>query len=206
MPKEAQDLSAKAAALKSYRARFTLEAKEQTGEPVQMKGTLLFEQPNRRRLELQAGGSKDLSQLLVSDGKIEWQYDEADHLVQKVTSPPEAPGPHRAFAEVQKDSLRFVERVGVSPDVRLRFEGAPLPAVVEGSPVPIEKLRIDVGEQDGLVRELMLLDSKGEAVLTQHYQEVEVNVPIPEGSFAFTPPPGTRVVEPEAPSPKPEEQ
>jgi len=191
LPKETQDLIAKASALKNYRAQFNLDAKEENGETVRLEGTLLFQQPNRRRLELRQGGSREISQLLVSDGTVEWQYAPSEKKAYRLSNAPEVPGPHRPFAEGK--SFRFVERIGAEPEALLRFEGTPLPTVVQDSPVPIKTLRVDVGEQDGLVRELSLLDAKNEVVLLQRYTAVEVNAELPEDSFTFTPPEGVSI-------------
>lgn len=190
-PKEAQGLAAKAAALKSYRAEFNLEAKEEAGETVRLEGTLLFQQPNRRRLELRQGGTGEISQLLVSDGTVEWQYTLAEKRAYRLSNASEVPGPHRPFAE--GESFRFVGPVETGSGPCLRFEGAALPTIVQDSPVPIKTLRVDVAEQDGLVRELALLDAKNQVVLSQKYSSVEVNVDLPEDSFTFTPPEGTSI-------------
>jgi len=48
----------KAAALKSYRAELTLEAQEEEGQPFKLEGKLLFENPTRRRLEIQEAGGQ----------------------------------------------------------------------------------------------------------------------------------------------------
>lgn len=195
LPKEAQELVAKSAALKSYRTRFTLEAKEEDGRPIHLEGVILYELPNRRRIELKEGESAQLSQLLVSDGKQEWQFYPELASVYRGESTPEAPGPHRPFNEVLKGTLRFIAEIGKDPEARYRFEGTPLPAIVEGSPVPIQLLRIDVGKSDGLVRGMYLVDEKGEVILSQEYRDVEVNVPIAEQEFTFVPPAGVAVVE-----------
>lgn len=191
LPKEAQELVAKASALKNYRAQFNLQAKEEAAKMVRLEGTLLFQRPNQRRLELRQDGSKEISQLLVSDGTVEWQYAPAEKKVYRLSNAPEVPGPHRPFAEGK--SFQFVERIDTESETRLRFEGTPLPAIVQDSPVPIKTIRVDVGEPDGLVRELALLDAGNQVVLSQKYTAVEVNTELPEGSFTFTPPEGASV-------------
>ena len=194
-PEEAHRVQTQAESIRSYQTRFTLEAQEETGEPVTLEGTLLFEQPNRRRLELKEGPEQEPSQLLISDGTVEWQSYPAANTVYRARSPELAPGPHRPFSEVQPGSVRFLEKIESGRDKRVRFEAIPLPSVVEGSPVPIQTMRIEVAEQDGLVRELVLLDAQGEPVLTQRYLDLKVNVSIPEENFQFTPPEGFRVVD-----------
>lgn len=199
LPKEAQELTARAEEVRSYQTHFSLEAQEETGEPVELEGTLLFEWPNRRRLELREGSEQTPSQLLISDGTFEWQSYPAANTVYRSRSPGEAPGPHRPFSDLKPGSVRFLERVESEEGRRIRFEAIPLPSVVEGSPVPIDRLRVDVGEEDGLVRELVLLDTQGEPVLTQRYRDLQVNISIPQESFSFTPPEGFQVVDLEEP-------
>lgn len=195
LPKEAQDLLAKADALESYRGRFILEANEEAGEPVRLTGTILFQRPNRRRLEIHEGDSAEIAQLMVCDGQVEWQHYAKGNTVYRTKGPEESQGPHRPFAEIKPETLRFVQQMGKAPQELLRFVADPLPSVVEGSPVPIKTLRVDVGKRDGLVRELVLLDTQGREVLSQRYSQVEVNIPIPEGTFAFTPPEGAQIVD-----------
>ena len=195
LPKEAQEMLVKASQVKSYRVRFALEAKEEDGKPVRMEGVLLYAQPNRRRLELKTPESEESSQLVVSDGTTEWQYYSGTHTAYRLESSPMAPGPHRAFAEMQEGTVRFIEKRSEGDTALLRFEATPLSAVVEGSPVPIETLQVDVREADGLVQRLVLLGQKGDTVLMQQYQDLELNPSVSEETFHFTPPEGTQVVE-----------
>ncbi len=195
LPKEAQQMEAKAAALENYRARFALETKEENGELVRLEGTLSFQRPNRRRLEIRQGGSENLAQMLVADGKVEWHYYPTTASLYRVPIPKEIPGPHRPFGETQPGTVRFIEKAGSGSDVRLKFEATPAQTILEGSPVPIRLLRVEVGEQDGLVRQLVLLGEKGEEVLSQRYYDVQVNTPVPEGEYTFTPPEGVPVVD-----------
>lgn len=195
LPLEAQQMLDKAATHKSYRAQLVLEAEEEGGAPFRMEGKLLFAAPSKRRLEIREAGTDSAPQMLVNDGVVEWQHYPQAGVVYRLTAPPPTPGPHRLFAEAQPGTVRFIERTGSGGDTILRFEAKPLPASVEGSPVPIEKVRIDVGEKDGLVRQLALLDDKGDAVLTQKFSGIEVNVPTSDKDFAFAPPEGAAVVD-----------
>lgn len=195
LPAEARRVAEKAAALKSYRADLTLEAREEEGGPFKLEGKLLFENPTRRRLEIRESGAEGGAQLLVNDGKVEWQHYPEAGVVYRLTDLPPTPGPHRPFAEAQPGTVRFVEKGGSKPEPVLRFEAQPLPSSVEGSPVPIEKIRIDVGEKDGLTREMVLLDAQGNAVLTQRFSNIELNAPMEDKDFTFTPPEGVAVVD-----------
>ena len=195
LPPEAQAAAERSAALKSYRAELVLEAKEDDGTPYRLEGKLLFERPSRRHLEIREAGAEGATHLLVNDGKVEWQHDPQAGVVYRLTQPPPTPGPHRPFVDTQQGTVRFVGKIGTQEEPLLRFEAQPLAASVEGSPVPIEKIRIDVGEKDGLVREMSLLDARGEAVLTQRFTRIEVDVPTSDSDFTFTPPKGVAVVD-----------
>lgn len=194
-PPEAQEAVERSAALKSYRVELVLEAKEEDGTPFRLEGKLLFQSPSRRRLEIREAGSDSAPQLLVNDGKVEWQHYPQTGVVYRLARPPPTPGPHRPFAEAQPGTVRFIGKAGTEQEPLLRFEALPLPASVEGSPVPVEKIRVDVGERDGLVREMVLLDAQGGEVLAQRFTRVEVDVPTSDKDFAFTPPEGAAVVD-----------
>ncbi len=195
LPKEAMELQAKAAAVKSYQAKFILQAQEEGGEQVRLTGSILFQGPNQRRVELKEEGSQEIGQLLVSDGSEEWQYLKEANTVYRVKNPPQAPGPHRAFAEVKANTLRFVGDRPLGSESVYRFEGSPVAEVTEGAPVAIQTIRVDVGKADGLVRELTLLDAQGKEILSQRYQEVQVDVPVAQGTFSFAPPAGVQVID-----------
>lgn len=194
LPAEARQVLERSAALKSYRADLTLDAREEDGSLFRLEGKLLYESPTRRRLEIRESGVEGV-QLLINDGKVEWQHYPQAGIVYRVTELPPTPGPHRPFAETQPGTVHFVGRGGTRQDPTLRFEAEPLPASVEGSPVPVEKIRVDVGEKDGLVREMALLDAQDGAILTQRFSNIEVNVPTSDEDFRFSPPQGVAVVD-----------
>lgn len=199
-PPEAQQVLKKLEAVTSYRTRFTLEAKEEDGQLFQMEGTLLFRMPSQRRLEIRQPGSQEEPQRVISDGKVEWQSYPQGGVVYRRVHPPEAPGPHRPFSEALPGTVRFVGFQETAAGKILRFEAQPLPESVDGAPVPIEKIRMDVAEKDGLARELVLLDAKDNAVMTQRFFDVELNVLVSDKEFSYTPKQGTAVVDMPAPS------
>ncbi len=197
LPDQAKEVVARASGWESYKASFTLEVKEEDGKPFKVQGTLLYKKPAYRRLEVHEGEAQNSTQLLVSDGKTEWQYYPQNRVVYRLTNPPESPAPHRPFSEAKLETIRFVKRLEGGPEVLLRFEGEPLPALaaLEGAPAPVKGIRVDVAEKDGLLREMVLLDEKGEKILTHRYSQVEVNLPIADDQFIFTPPEGVAVMD-----------
>ena len=203
IPKEAQEVIQKAAALGSYRTKFLLEAKDEEGQTFRLKGTLIFQKPQQRRLEIYQADADQPSQVLVADGTVEWQYYPQDGVVYRALNPPPPPGPHRPFAEVQPGTLRFIGLVEEKGERRLRFEGEPLPSMKEGAPVSIRKMGIEVGEQDGLARKLELLDGEGKPVLSQNFIEIQINVAVEKNQFLFIPPKGLAILD--IPYPEPAE-
>ena len=204
--KEAQELADKASRWKSYKTHFALDAKEEDGKPFLLRGTLAYKRPGLRRLEIREGETADdkNTQLLISDGEVEWQYYPQNNVVYKIKNPPESPGPHRPFTEVKPETVRFVKKTQGEGGALLEFEAEPQPATVQGSPVPIKKVRLEVAEKDGMLREMVMLDEKGETVLTQRFTDLEVEPALSDGQFKFTPPQGTQVTElPPAPAEEP---
>lgn len=200
LPPEAQQVMQKLGGVTSYRTGFSLEAQEENGQLFQLEGTLLFRVPEQRRLEIWKPGSKEEPQLVVSDGKVEWQSYPIGGVVYRVTNPPAAPGPHRPFSEVLPGTVQFIGRQETADGKILQFEAKPLPKSVDGAPVPIKRIRIDVAEKDGLARALVLLDEKGNAVMTQRFFSVKLNVPISDKEFSYTPKQGVAVMDLPAPS------
>lgn len=195
LPPEARQVMEKAGQLKNYRARFTLEAREAGGEPLKLEGTILCQPPNCRAMELKPLGSREEPQKVISNGQVEWQYVPETRTAYRIPNPAPVPGPHRPFSEAKEETLRFTGVISSEQGSLLRFEAQPREESVDGAPVPVRKIRVDVSEQDGLVRELTLLDAQGEAVMTQRFSDVQVNVPTAEKDFNFTPKQGMAVVD-----------
>ena len=195
LPPEAREILQKLAGIQSYKVRFSMEAKEPDGKLFQLEGTFLYQAPNSRRLEIHRPESKEEPQLLVSDGKVEWQYDPEAGTVYRLLNPKEAPGPHRPFSEAKGGTVRFVGRQTDEAGEFLRFEAEPIPESVSGSPIPVQKIQIDVDSKNGLMRQLILLGAGGDAVMTQRFSDPQVNVPVSGKQFTFVPQQGMAVVD-----------
>ena len=191
LPPEAEKVVAKTASWNSYRANFSLEAAEEDGKPFELQGAMLFKKPNQRRLEIREPGSKEPAQLLASDGKIEWQYYPQEKVAYRINNPPEPPGPHRPFNEANEETLQLIKKEGGL----LYFEADPKQSAVETSPVPITKIRLEISEADGILRQMTMLGEKGEPVLTQKFTDVQVNPSLPADQFRFTVPDGVTITD-----------
>ncbi|GEM_PF-3429177 len=204
LPKEAQQAVEKALSWPSYKTDFALDTQEEDGTSFTLRGTLTYRKPGQRRLEIREGEATETTQTLVSDGKVEWQYYPKANMVYQIDNPPEAPGPHRPFNDVKPETVRFVKKVEGADGGLLRFEAEPRPQSVEGSPVPVKTVRLDLSEKDGLLREMVMLDDKGEPVLTQRFTGLETGVTVPDGQFQFKAPEGVTVTQ--LPAVQPEEK
>lgn len=204
LSKEARAALEKAAGWKSYKTDFSLETQEENGEAFSLKGTLIYRKPGQRHLQIREGEATENTQMLVSDGSVEWQYYPKGGVAYRIDNPPEAPGPHRPFTDVRPETVRFVKKVEGPGGPLLRFEAEPRPESVQGSPVPVKKVRLDLSEEDGMLREMVMLDEKDKPVLTQRFTELELNVEVPEDQFKFTVPDGVSVMQP--PPAQPEEK
>jgi outer membrane lipoprotein-sorting protein len=193
LPREAEQLNSKLSGVRSYQADFSMETKEEDGKPVKLEGKILFKTPNLRKLEIKQDDTGGLPQVIVADGKLEWHYDPNSAQVLRSKIPADLPGPHRPFGEIQPGTLRFVQKNGSGRDSVSLFEGTPAPVLVESSPVPIKLIRLEVGDEDGFLRHLVLLDEKGQEVLAQRYSNIRINVDVPSSEFVFTPPDGVPV-------------
>lgn len=199
LPPEALETLRRAGGIESYRTRFSLETRQESGEEIRLSGVLVYQRPGLRRLELRDEESGELLQLIVTREGVEWQYAPKGGTVYRIPNPPEAPGPHRPFADVQPGSLRFLGRADSEGGTLLRFEAVPADDILRTSPVPLETMEIEVAEADGMVRRTRLIAAGGEPVLIQRYTQVETGVPVEAGTFQFVPPKDAAVVDLEAP-------
>ena len=195
LSREAKAAAEKALSWNSYKTDFALDTKEENGAVFLLRGTLVYRKPGQRRLQIREGEATQDTQTLVSDGKVEWQYYPKSNVVYRIDNPPEAPGPHRPFTDVKPETVRFVRKVEGPEWALLRFEAEPRPQSVEGSPVPVKTVRLDLSEKDGMLREMVLLDALGEVVLTQRFTGMEVDVTLQDNQFQFTVPEGVSVTQ-----------
>ncbi len=196
----------KAQAVQSYRAEFALTVIEE-GKPTTLTGTILYQRPDKRRIDFSTAQATDeVAQLVVSDGTVEWQSFPAKKVVYKTdwakakaagasTDALELRGLHQPFIDVKPGSVRFVEAKTDSDQHLYVFEAAPADTLVADAPFTPGTLRVTVSSDDGLTRHLTMTDAQGKEVLNQQYTKVQVGVPVPADQFTFTPPPGAQVID-----------
>ena len=200
------EVQRKAGQVESYKADFTLTVTEQD-KPSTLAGSILYQRPDKRRIEFtNAPGAEDIAQLVVSDGKTEWQYFPGRKVVNqtdwaKVRAagvPPETlevRGLHQPFIDVKSESIRFIEQKTEGQQSIYVFEADPSPTLVAEAPFTPGKLQIGIGAADGLTRWLTMQDANGREVLSQQYSKVQTRVAAKTDDFTFSPPEGVQVVD-----------
>ena len=200
------EVKQKASQVESYRADFTLTVTE-ADKPTTLSGTILYQQPDKRRIEFtNVPATEDVAQLVVSDGTTEWQYFPARKVANQTSwaklkaagaSPDalEVRGLHQPFVDVKPDTIRLVETKTEGNQPLYVFEAEPAPLLMAEAPFAPGKLRIAVAAADGLTRWLTMTDASGREVLTQQYSKVQTKVSTNPEQFTFTPPPGVQVVD-----------
>lgn len=200
------ELQAKAGAVETYQADFTLTVTEDN-TPSTLAGTILYQRPDKRRIEFTgAPAPEDVAQLVVSDGTVEWQYFPGRHVAHrtdwakvKAAGAPaetlEARGPHQPFLDLKPESIRLVDTKGEAEAPQYVFEAAPAPALVAEAPFAPGTIRVVVAAADGLARHLTMTDAQGHEVLSQEYTNIRINEPVAGTPFTFTPPKDAQVVD-----------
>jgi len=196
----------KADGVQSYQADFTVTVVEE-GRPSTMTGTVVYQRPDKRRIEFTTTQpDAGLAQLVVSNGLFEWQYFPSAKVVYQTEwsklkagdVPAEAlelRGLHQPFIDVEPETIRLVETATAGDQRLYVFEADPTTSLVEGAPFTPGKIRVEVGADDGLTRRLTMTNAQGREVLVQQYTNVQINVPVQAEQFAFTPPPEVQVVD-----------
>ena len=157
------------------------------GEGPAQQGTLLIARPRHMRVEFQGA---DASQF-VSDGQTLWVYSPAS---QQVIVTPDLSG--------QSDGLS--DLLGSLAALEERFEVTRLPADAEGGhrlslrprgaeAAQLKALNLTLQADTLLLARLEIVDAF-DGVTEMRFSEVALNPAVPEGAFAFTPPPGVQVI------------
>lgn len=202
------DLTAKAEAVKTLRADLKMTTSIM-GQTMTMEGSVLAAAPDRSRMELTMDlGVMKMDQVVVSDGTTVWTYQPAMKSAHRIdigkvaaeTGIEQTPGQQgadlmRPFAGLPPERIDRVraEQIG---DVRAHvFEGTPEVPDLPQIPFKPAKVELWVGSDDGLLRKVVMFDAQGREMISQVYENIEVDVEVPEDTFRFTPPQGVQVTD-----------
>ncbi|MBI4313448.1 MAG: outer membrane lipoprotein carrier protein LolA [Candidatus Omnitrophica bacterium] len=201
-----EQLKQKATAVESYRADFVLVVKDEK-EPVTLKGNILYQKPDKRRVDFDnAGLNEDVAEVVVSDGLYEWQYFPQRKTVYKTDWAKiksagikdqsfELRGLHQPFIDVKPESVRFLGTKIEGKEALETYEADPADALVADAPFQPGKVKILISPGDGLTRQLSMTDAQGNEVLNQKYTKVQTGVPIKPTEFDFKPPQDAEIVD-----------
>jgi outer membrane lipoprotein-sorting protein/cytochrome oxidase Cu insertion factor (SCO1/SenC/PrrC family) len=206
-----EKMSAAYADLKSFSA--TISTQGGGPEVPQFTSTLQFKKPNFARLETRA---KDAKLTVTSDGaNIFILRSDSDKVYIKMPAP-------QSFTGMIGLVLETAGGIGIGPTNLLLTGGDPLPSerllktLTVGEPgteggVPVErvagslegqpgkqpKFEFYLGKDDHLIRKVTL-EAPGSVsgVLTETHSDIKVNPELPTSSFTFTPPPGSKAIDP----------
>jgi outer membrane lipoprotein carrier protein len=168
---------------------------EMTGTTANSHGELIQEQPNK----LSVTFTEPAGDRIVADGKTLWVYVPSATPGQVVRSPLGSNGT-AAIDFVQQFVHAPRQHFDVTPGTADTSMGHPahtlnLVPKEEGS--SIAKATVWVDDDDGVIRQFIVTDGTG---ATRHVRlsDIEFNVPVQRSTFAFRPPPGTKIVDRQA--------
>jgi outer membrane lipoprotein carrier protein len=178
--------------LKTLRVSFLQTVADAQGAEVgRSSGTLIVERPGKFRWEIQpqaAGNATSGGQVMVADGRNLWYYDRD---LQQVTVRPMTAALSATPAMLLSGTV----------DVRQHFtetsagkrDGLDWVYVEPRSTEADFKSALFGFDAQGTLQRMILEDKLGQ-VVTIIFQDVQVNVAVPDGALTFTPPAGADVI------------
>ncbi|MDZ7617301.1 MAG: hypothetical protein U1E05_09865 [Patescibacteria group bacterium] len=200
-------LKTKADAVKTVRANMKMTMAIM-GQAITMEGSALIAAPGKSRMEMamNLGGMK-MDQIIVSDGATVWTYQPALKMAHRIDvvkvaaetgveqAGQQAGDLTKPLAGLVPASVKLVRTEKVGDVEWYVFEGAPALPKMPQIPFKPAKIEVTISAEDGLLRKSVMLDANGKEMISQAYDNVEVNVDIPEERFQFTPPEGVQVTD-----------
>lgn len=190
-------LIARAAA--TYKAARTAKASFQqtltnpvTGSAMVSRGVLQRQAPDRFAFTF----TDPTGDRIVADGQFLWVYTPSSTPGQVIKLPAEAAGggmmdPGAQFFESPRTRFTIVDGGTATLDGRATRV---LTLSPRGANAPFTSAKVWLDPADGTLRQFETLDGMGVKRVVR-LSDLEVNVPLPGGTFTFTPPKGVRVVD-----------
>jgi outer membrane lipoprotein-sorting protein len=178
------------------------------GRKITMEGTMLFKKPRKTYVDMSVDmGVMKLQQIVISDGETVWNYQPTLKMASKIDVEKviAATGIEKAgqntsditqpFQGLQPESIKLVDTKELDGRKVYVFEGKPQMAEMPQIPFKPAKIQVWVGDETGLLRKVVMLNEEGNEMMTQAYDNIQLNVEVPEDKFQFTPPEGVQVME-----------
>jgi len=202
-----KELKENLSTVKSYTADFKMSVR-MGQKKSNITGKIECVLPHKARIEMSLREKKTLTQLTVSDARALWQYVPDNDVVylfdlRKMTFEQKqayiAQGDlTRPFRDMDKATISFKGLARIRGEETFLYEGKPSLLIRVQDKESFDNMKVWVARQDGLVRRVVIYDTKGKETIVQDYENIQTNVEIEEGRFSFTPPQGVLVVTPQA--------
>ncbi len=201
------NLKAKAVAVKTVRADLKMSMAIM-GQKMTMAGPVLIAPPGKARIEMSMDmGLMKMDQVIVADGTTVWTYQPTLKMAHRIDAAKvaaetgiEQVGQQgndltQPFAGLAPESIKLVRADKLAGNEVHVFEGVPAMPNLPQIPFKPAKTEVWVGAEDGLLRKSVMFDADGKEMMSQAYENIEVNVEIPAEKFQFTPPEGIQVMD-----------
>jgi outer membrane lipoprotein carrier protein len=195
----AQRFEARYRSARTLRAGF-LERYSENGKLVRAEaGTAYFRKPGKMRWEYE----KPEKNLFLVDGKMAWLYTPADHTATKVPARQSEDWRtpfvllagemklSRVCARVESTSVLVPENAG-DATLECKLKGADAERAKNPDDAP-PQVFFEISNDGGLIR--LLVRSPGGIETEFQFKDWEINPPVPDSLFQFSPPPGVVIVD-----------
>ena len=195
-----KEMKAKRKATRSYRAQVVRQ--------MRMMGTMMTSHTSEWANEGKFRGETTTSMapgemVSIGDSLVSWTYHPHMKMAQKIdqrrlkealkeTGEEEKPG---SFYGMAKETVQYVGKEPLEEEAVCVFEGESVKGPAALKQHRPDRIKIWIGEHDGLMRKKLGYSKAGEEVMSEVRSNVEVNIAIPDSVFVFVPPEGVQVVD-----------
>ena len=174
-------------------------------QQVEIKDSAAFQVPGRMYLAKTLPGG--LKQTVVSDGGILWIDDPEEKTVVRINlsrvyratgreADAYQPDPTRPFRGVRWTTIRYEGEEKPGDEALLAFEAVPEVTLWHAElPVAPARVRFAVNPRDGLLRLFRYLDASGAEIISQRFDEVELNPKLALSRFDFVVPANSHIMD-----------
>lgn len=191
--------------VRSFRAKMTTAMMGST-----FCGEVMAKRPRMYKLVMDMGMGK---QITIFDGRVQWMYQPQMKMAIKLDLgkleeagvgelQEEKAGKDitKPFAGMERGSIKYLGKENLDGRKVYVFEGKPKPSAKGGfarmrGMSPPERMKVWIGVEDGLLYKQVFYNEKGAEMMSMEFGEVQVNIPIRDEEFSFTPPEGVQVVD-----------
>ena len=174
-------------------------------QQMEIRDSAAFQVPGRMYLAKTLPGG--LEQTVVSDGGILWIDDPEEKTVVRINlsrvyratgreADAYQPDPTRPFRGIRWTTIRYVGVEKLEGRAHLVFEAIPEVTLWHAElPVAPVRARFSVNPRDGLLRSFAYLDTSGAEIISQRFDEVELNPTLAPSRFDFVVPANSHIMD-----------